>query len=50
MQTQYSNYKNILQSLAQRVGEIEQEIEEHKSVLFSSSLCWRSVSGEGVRD
>lgn len=32
MQTQYTNYKNTLQSLAQKVGEIEQEIEEHKCV------------------
>lgn len=30
LQTQYTNYKNTLQSLAQKVGEIEQEIEEHK--------------------
>lgn len=33
LQTQYQNYKSTLQSLAQKVGEIEQEIEEHKSVL-----------------
>jgi chromosome segregation ATPase len=33
LQSQYSNYKNTLQSLAQKVGEIEQEIEEHKSVV-----------------
>lgn len=32
LQTQYQNYKSTLQSLAQKVGEIEQEIEEHKSV------------------
>ena len=30
LQAQYTNYKNTLQSLAQKVGEIEQEIEEHK--------------------
>lgn len=30
LQTQYTSYKNTLQSLAQKVGEIEQEIEEHK--------------------
>lgn len=30
LQTQYSNYKQTLQGLAGRVGEIEQEIEEHK--------------------
>ena len=33
LQSQYTNYKNTLQSLAQKVGEIEQEIEEHKLVL-----------------
>ncbi|KAJ4606130.1 Cochaperone prefoldin complex subunit [Exophiala dermatitidis] len=32
LQMQYTNYKNTLQSLAQKVGEIEQEIEEHKCV------------------
>lgn len=30
LQAQYTNYKNTLQSLAQKVGDIEQEIEEHK--------------------
>lgn len=35
LQSQYSNYKNTLQSLAQKVGEIEQEIEEHKYVADS---------------
>lgn len=38
LQSQYSNYKNTLQSLAQKVGEIEQEIEEHKSVMQSGIL------------
>jgi prefoldin subunit 2 len=32
LQAQYNNYKTALQSLAQKVGEIEQEIEEHKFV------------------
>ena len=30
LQAQYTNYKSTLQSLAQKAGEIEQEIEEHK--------------------
>jgi hypothetical protein len=30
LQPQYTNFKTTLQSLAQKVGEIEQEIEEHK--------------------
>lgn len=41
LQTQYSNYKNTLQTLAQKVGEIEQEIEEHKYVFRRS--CYKSV-------
>lgn len=43
LQTQYQNYKSVLQSLAQKVGEIEQEIEEHKFVLY---LTWSSVYTE----
>jgi prefoldin subunit 2 len=30
LQAKFTNYKNSLQALAQKVGEIEQEIEEHK--------------------
>ncbi|KKY16959.1 putative prefoldin subunit 2 [Diplodia seriata] len=30
LQVQYSNYKNILQQLAQKIGDVEQETEEHK--------------------
>ena len=30
LQQQYTNYKNNLQQLAQRIGEIEQDTEEHK--------------------
>ncbi|KAF9633244.1 Prefoldin beta-like protein [Lasiodiplodia theobromae] len=30
LQIQYSNYKNILQQLAQKIGDVEQETEEHK--------------------
>ncbi|KAK9421054.1 putative Prefoldin subunit 2 [Seiridium unicorne] len=32
LQTQYGNYKNALQQLAQKIGDVEQEAEEHKSV------------------
>lgn len=35
LQQQYTTYKNNLQALAQRIGEVEQEAEEHKSVTFS---------------
>jgi hypothetical protein len=30
LQFQYSTYKNTLQQLAQKIGDIEQETEEHK--------------------
>ncbi|KAF5860287.1 hypothetical protein ETB97_001765 [Aspergillus alliaceus] len=30
LQLQYSNYKNTLQQMAQKIGDIEQEAEEHK--------------------
>ena len=51
LQTQYTNYKNTLQSLAQKVGEIEQEIEEHKLVtetlqpLPQERKCFRLING-----
>ncbi|EXJ57204.1 prefoldin subunit 2 [Cladophialophora yegresii CBS 114405] len=51
LQSQYSNYKNTLQSLAQKVGEIEQEIEEHKLVMETleplpqDRKCFRLING-----
>ena len=51
LQTQYTNFKNALQSLAQKVGEIEQEIEEHKLVtetlqpLPGDRKCFRLING-----
>lgn len=30
LQATYSNYKNTLQQLAQKIGDVEQEAEEHK--------------------
>jgi prefoldin subunit 2 len=30
LQVQYSNYKNTLQQIAQKIGDVEQEAEEHK--------------------
>lgn len=30
LQSQYTNFKNTLQQLAQKIGDIEQEAEEHK--------------------
>ncbi len=32
LQTQYSNFKNALQQIGQKIGDVEQEAEEHKSV------------------
>ncbi|KAH9815699.1 putative prefoldin subunit 2 [Teratosphaeria destructans] len=32
LQVQYSNYKDTLQAIAQKIGDIEQETEEHKYV------------------
>jgi len=31
LQNTYQTYKNTLQQLAQRIGDVEQEAEEHKS-------------------
>lgn len=30
LQTQYSNFKDTLQAIAQKIGDVEQEAEEHK--------------------
>lgn len=38
LQTTYSNYKNTLQQIASKIGDIEQEAEEHKFVLPSTFL------------
>lgn len=32
LQVQYSNYKDTLQAIAQKIGDVEQEAEEHKYV------------------
>ncbi|KAI5786393.1 Prefoldin beta-like protein, partial [Peziza echinospora] len=51
LQMQYSNYKNILQQLAQKIGDIEQESEEHKLVLETlqplptERTCFRLING-----
>merc|ERR1711939_1242693 len=51
LQAQYNNYKTALQSLAQKVGEIEQEVEEHKLVtetlqpLPEDRKCFRLING-----
>ncbi|KAK0515995.1 hypothetical protein JMJ35_002029 [Cladonia borealis] len=51
LQQQYTNYKNSLQQLAQRIGDIEQDTEEHKLVLETlgplppDRKCFRMING-----
>ncbi|KAJ5477417.1 hypothetical protein N7539_007561 [Penicillium diatomitis] len=51
LQLQYTNFKNTLQQLASKIGDIEQEAEEHKLVietlnpLPSDRKCFRMVNG-----
>ncbi|KAJ5170327.1 uncharacterized protein N7500_003110 [Penicillium coprophilum] len=51
LQYQYTNFKNTLQQLAQKIGDIEQEAEEHKLVietldpLAADRKCFRMVNG-----
>ncbi|KAJ5367668.1 Prefoldin [Penicillium brevicompactum] len=51
LQLQYTNFKNTLGQLAQKIGDIEQEAEEHKLVietldpLDADRKCFRMVNG-----
>ncbi|KAI9828629.1 MAG: hypothetical protein M1832_001732 [Thelocarpon impressellum] len=51
LQFQYSNYKNNLQQIAQKIGDVEQETEEHKLVLETleplpaERKCFRMING-----
>ncbi|KAJ6080224.1 hypothetical protein N7467_009977, partial [Penicillium canescens] len=51
LQLQYTNFKNTLQQLAQKIGDIEQEAEEHKLVIETldplpqDRKCFRMVNG-----
>ncbi|KAK2806358.1 hypothetical protein FQN51_007402 [Onygenales sp. PD_10] len=51
LQAQYQTYKNTLQQLAQKIGDIEQETEEHKLVidtlhpLPADRKCFRMING-----
>ncbi|MCJ1252712.1 hypothetical protein MMC24_000518 [Lignoscripta atroalba] len=51
LQLQYTNYKNNLQQLAQKIGDVEQETEEHKLVLETldplpeDRKCFRMING-----
>jgi len=51
LQLQYTNFKNTLQQLAQKIGDVEQEAEEHKLVLDTlkpvpeDRKCFRLING-----
>ncbi|KAM7196107.1 putative prefoldin subunit 2 [Naviculisporaceae sp. PSN 640] len=51
LQLQYTTYKNTLQTLAQKIGDVEQEAEEHKLVLETldplpgDRKCFRMING-----
>jgi len=51
LQNTYSNYKSTLQQLAQKIGDVEQDAEEHKLVLESLApvpadrKCFRMING-----
>jgi len=51
LQQQYSNYKNGLQQIAQKIGDVESEAEEHKLVLETleplpaDRKCFRMING-----
>ncbi|KAF1959101.1 Prefoldin beta-like protein [Byssothecium circinans] len=51
LQTTYGNYKSTLQALAQKIGDIEQNQEEHKLVLETleplpgDRKCFRMING-----
>ncbi|KUJ22274.1 Prefoldin beta-like protein [Mollisia scopiformis] len=51
LQMQYTNYKNGLQQIAQKIGDVESEAEEHKLVLETleplpaDRKCFRMING-----
>ncbi|KAF3906267.1 hypothetical protein ABW20_dc0102605 [Dactylellina cionopaga] len=51
LQNTYSNYKSTLQQLAQKIGDVEQDTDEHKLVLESlipvpaDRKCFRMING-----
>ncbi|KAJ5106487.1 hypothetical protein N7456_003162 [Penicillium angulare] len=51
LQVQYTTFKNTLQQLASKIGDIEQEAEEHRLVIETLSplaedrKCFRMVNG-----
>ncbi|GAB7341721.1 hypothetical protein MBLNU457_g0059t1 [Dothideomycetes sp. NU457] len=51
LQAQYTNYKDTLQAIASKIGDVEQESEEHKLVLETleplpgDRKCFRMING-----
>ncbi|KAL1311680.1 hypothetical protein AAFC00_001784 [Neodothiora populina] len=51
LQAQYTNYKETLQAIAQKIGDVEQETEEHKLVIDTLAplpgerKCFRMING-----
>ncbi|KAF4547397.1 Prefoldin subunit 2-like protein [Elsinoe fawcettii] len=51
LQAQYQNYKDTLQAIAQKIGDVESEVEEHKLVLETlqplpeDRKCFRMING-----
>ncbi|CAK7236985.1 Cochaperone prefoldin complex subunit [Sporothrix curviconia] len=51
LQVQYQNFKNALQMIAQKIGNVEQDAEEHKLVLETleplpgDRKCFRMING-----
>ncbi|KAF3762380.1 hypothetical protein M406DRAFT_63302 [Cryphonectria parasitica EP155] len=51
LQTQYTTFKNTIQQLAQKVGDVEQEKDEHTAVLTTleplaeDRKCFRMING-----
>ncbi|KAM0712460.1 hypothetical protein Q7P37_011556 [Cladosporium fusiforme] len=51
LQMQYSNFKDTLQNIASQIGNVEQEVDEHKLVLETLTplpndrKCFRMING-----
>jgi hypothetical protein len=44
LQMQYSNFKDTLQNIASQIGNVEQEVEEHKYVMMALNvICFQTA-------
>ncbi|TLD26523.1 hypothetical protein PspLS_04893 [Pyricularia sp. CBS 133598] len=50
LQAQYSTYKDTLQQVARKIGDVEQEAEEHKSVFVISPSYDSPWEASGIAD